>query len=112
MNWRAAMRLSLDCAEIGGGAYQGRQGEARRANARSGLASARSRGSLGLLGRARGTAAGFVRRPCALGLRPRRVSPARWQDRIGHFRLLAGQTAEKGRDLIDLVIGQLNSELA
>src|SRR5574337_112906 len=28
MNWRAAMRLSLDCAEIGGGAYQGRAGEA------------------------------------------------------------------------------------
>src|ERR1700757_4562847 len=45
-------------------------------------------------------------------LRTRRAGAARRQDRVGHLRLLARQTAEKGGDLVDLVSGQLSSELA
>ena len=47
-----------------------------------------------------------------LGLRLRRAGSARWKDWVDHLRLLARQTVEEGGDFIDLVVGQLNAELA
>ena len=45
-------------------------------------------------------------------LRTWRAGTARRQDRVGHLRLLARQTPEKGGDLVDLVSAELSSELA
>ena len=41
-----------------------------------------------------------------------RAGAARRQDWVGHLRLLTRQTPEKGGDLVDLVIGELSTQLA